>query len=696
MDSCSQQDSQRLKGGEADTINLVKIEPSDSIRELDRLDQKIENLKRNKISSFGPMSNHHHVNHSRPHQQPYGHDRHYFTSPSSSHSSRIVNLNSHLSHHQASSHMCPSSNLLTQHPNYYSHQPQRIPPPLHYNRPPHHYDHMRPEMRIMNQDDEDDSLSNSVPSPPEIKHEPMSALNLAMNSYHHQHHHQSNNSSMINTSSYASGTSSPGPASAPIIPSHLLSSSTGHPPPLINRHVSYPGPYDNYNHHQQQSSQPSIMSRQSSLGSGVHFNSLHPDHNTGHHIRNPPTSIPVSVVTSLAQMRQQQILGIGCNPNNHANSHPNVVMPASAPSSSSSSSLMADGSNCTTQVRNNIMNTPVITAGNRRTAPVSVISTGTRTSSRPNVVTGASVGGAGGAESNTSGHQTPDTTPPIQSSGGNRSNMHHRFSSSPSSMSTMGQSRLSALKIPPKASGNPHKPYQCPICSKNLASKNVYQLHLRSHSGEKPFSCHLCSNSFSQKTSLTRHMRSHTGERPYPCPQCDKRFADKERIKIHLRTHTGEKPFSCDVCGKTFSQKSTVKRHMSVHTGEKPYQCPTCGKGFANRGNLTAHVKTHQANHGHITPHPYVQHSSQNHHSSTSPKNYPREPSSASSSSPPPVFSLTSRPHMITSHHNHEAEMKSVHSNHGNNSRVIQHHHNHPHPHNQSMGSSPVIVGGPS
>lgn len=158
--------------------------------------------------------------------------------------------------------------------------------------------------------------------------------------------------------------------------------------------------------------------------------------------------------------------------------------------------------------------------------------------------------------------------------------------------SSSGSARLTTAPQP-VLSGDPAKPFQCTLCGKHLASKNVYQLHLRSHSGEKPFTCNLCGHHFSQKTSLTRHMRSHTGERPFPCDVCGKRFADKERIKIHMRTHTGEKPFACEVCGKRFSQKSTVKRHMSVHTGEKPFKCESCGKGFANRGNLNAHSKTH-------------------------------------------------------------------------------------------------------
>ncbi|XP_013779401.2 transcriptional regulator prz1-like [Limulus polyphemus] len=157
-------------------------------------------------------------------------------------------------------------------------------------------------------------------------------------------------------------------------------------------------------------------------------------------------------------------------------------------------------------------------------------------------------------------------------------------------------SMSSNMASDPLLSSDPAKPFQCNLCGKRLASKNVYQLHMRSHTGEKPFTCNLCGHNFSQKTSLTRHIRSHTGERPFPCEVCGKRFADKERTKIHMRTHTGEKPFSCKMCGKCFSQKSTVKRHMSVHTGEKPFTCETCGKGFANRGNLNAHSKTHTSN----------------------------------------------------------------------------------------------------
>lgn len=235
-----------------------------------------------------------------------------------------------------------------------------------------------------------------------------------------------------------------------------------------------------------------------------------------------------------------------------------------------------------------------ITVKTRTALPSSIISTGTRSSARTNTVTGVHEGGAGGITGSN------DLVSVIS---GQPSGPAGGVSCTPLAGPSSSHQRVTPMAVvgprpQPVPSGNPNKPYKCPLCEKELASKNVFQLHLRSHSGERPFACNLCGNAFSQKTSLTRHMRSHTGERPYPCNQCNKRFADKERIKIHMRTHTGEKPFACAVCGKTFSQKSTVKRHMSVHTGAKPYKCPQCEKGFANRGNLTAHTKTHQLQSG--------------------------------------------------------------------------------------------------
>lgn len=102
---------------------------------------------------------------------------------------------------------------------------------------------------------------------------------------------------------------------------------------------------------------------------------------------------------------------------------------------------------------------------------------------------------------------------------GNQQDPQHAGSSS----EVLGGVVSSGSSSSQAGTAGPSKQHVCPVCSKVLATRNVYQLHMRSHSGEKPFKCEQCGNKFSQKTSLTRHFRSHTGERPFPCEVCGKR-----------------------------------------------------------------------------------------------------------------------------------------------------------------------------
>ncbi|KAL1434878.1 hypothetical protein MTO96_001755 [Rhipicephalus appendiculatus] len=46
---------------------------------------------------------------------------------------------------------------------------------------------------------------------------------------------------------------------------------------------------------------------------------------------------------------------------------------------------------------------------------------------------------------------------------------------------------LSSEESSTSAAAPSPRPFQCTVCGKQLASRNVHQLHMRSHSGEKPF-----------------------------------------------------------------------------------------------------------------------------------------------------------------------------------------------------------------
>ncbi|XP_050451743.1 zinc finger protein 92 homolog [Cataglyphis hispanica] len=137
--------------------------------------------------------------------------------------------------------------------------------------------------------------------------------------------------------------------------------------------------------------------------------------------------------------------------------------------------------------------------------------------------------------------------------------------------------------------------YQCLVCRKNFAQKNVYQSHLRSHGkeGEDPYRCNVCGKTFAVPARLTRHFRTHTGEKPYQCEYCSKSFSVKENLSVHRRIHTKERPYKCDVCGRAFEHSGKLHRHMRIHTGERPHKCSVCAKTFIQSGQLVIHMRTH-------------------------------------------------------------------------------------------------------
>ncbi|EAA05805.4 AGAP009406-PA, partial [Anopheles gambiae str. PEST] len=82
------------------------------------------------------------------------------------------------------------------------------------------------------------------------------------------------------------------------------------------------------------------------------------------------------------------------------------------------------------------------------------------------------------------------------------------------------------------------RPYECPVCRKQIVGKREYDRHQQTHSELKPFGCGTCGKRFSRRDKLHRHERIHQqAERTFTCPHCTARFVRKDAYESHLKVH---------------------------------------------------------------------------------------------------------------------------------------------------------------
>ncbi|XP_021965590.2 zinc finger protein 782 [Folsomia candida] len=174
-----------------------------------------------------------------------------------------------------------------------------------------------------------------------------------------------------------------------------------------------------------------------------------------------------------------------------------------------------------------------------------------------------------------------------------------------------------------------HATWKCDFCEITLGTKNSWQRHVRTHTGEKPVKCDQCEESFIDKRTRRKHVirrhttvqhlcslcgkgfpfkyslklhvqKVHENLKRYECSECGEKFQTGSSLKAHtIREHNAD-PFVCDECGDTFTGTEGLKSHKVLHSGIKKHQCHICGAGFYLKKALTQHLVSHSDVRNHI------------------------------------------------------------------------------------------------
>ncbi|XP_056001837.1 zinc finger protein 569-like [Ostrea edulis] len=155
------------------------------------------------------------------------------------------------------------------------------------------------------------------------------------------------------------------------------------------------------------------------------------------------------------------------------------------------------------------------------------------------------------------------------------------------------------------------KENKCKIYGKEFKQRGHLNVHLLIHTGAKPFKCDMCFKKFNQKQIWKIHLQTHStiptyGHRKvnqsntkgpnnedFICETCGKVFNNKYNFQKHQLIHSGHRPFFCQECGKSFRQKNHLVDHQRIHSGAKPFICDICSKMFSQKQNLKKHLQTH-------------------------------------------------------------------------------------------------------
>ena len=121
--------------------------------------------------------------------------------------------------------------------------------------------------------------------------------------------------------------------------------------------------------------------------------------------------------------------------------------------------------------------------------------------------------------------------------------------------------------------------FQCEICSKKSARKDVLRRHVSSLLGQKQYQCEICLKKFNRKDDVTAHKQNIHNPSPCgKCSKCQKLFTKPYKYNRHV--------LSCSECRKCEVQFDSIAEYHT-HTCQKKHailkECPGINEPPAKR-----------------------------------------------------------------------------------------------------------------
>ncbi|XP_076470431.1 zinc finger protein ZFAT-like isoform X2 [Babylonia areolata] len=187
---------------------------------------------------------------------------------------------------------------------------------------------------------------------------------------------------------------------------------------------------------------------------------------------------------------------------------------------------------------------------------------------------------------------------------------------------------------------------ECEFCGRLFYTKQDYEPHLRTHTGDRPFRCTECAFRAITRENLRRHMErehenvkfpckdcdfvatsrtrlwshqlTHLGISGLQCPHCPDKFETIKRLRVHMSVShpdlpreeldkltgykhkmqgkMGRRSYKCPYCERVFIRaNSELQKHIWIHEGVKPFKCSLCTYACRSKNNLQAHMLRHSS-----------------------------------------------------------------------------------------------------